>query len=209
MASTISAGTTSGTAIAIAGDTSGNLAFTTQAGTYTQTVPNATGTVMVSGNMPAFSAYLTTNPSLTAGTGIKVAFDNKTGGTGNAVQGFDTAGCYNNTGSTVTLNGITVPSYSFAPNVAGYYYFTVTLGIYYPTSGVYILNILRKNGGNIIVGEAAGSGGTAEVTCPCSGIIYMNGTSDYVNVFAQTGSSGCALDSGSNGVWSGYLVRAA
>lgn len=45
MPSTISAGTTAGTAIAIAGDTTGNLAFQTQAGVNTITVPNNTGTM--------------------------------------------------------------------------------------------------------------------------------------------------------------------
>jgi hypothetical protein len=50
MASTISAGTTSGTAIAIAGDTTGNLAFTTQAGANTITVPNSTGTLLTTGS---------------------------------------------------------------------------------------------------------------------------------------------------------------
>jgi hypothetical protein len=46
MASIISAGTTSGTALNISGDTSGNLAFQTQAGTNTITVPNVTGTLL-------------------------------------------------------------------------------------------------------------------------------------------------------------------
>ena len=47
MASTISAGTTAGTALNMTGDTTGNLAFTTQAGLYTQTMPNTTGTILV------------------------------------------------------------------------------------------------------------------------------------------------------------------
>jgi hypothetical protein len=47
MASIISAGTTSGTAIALSGDTTGDLAFTTQAGANTITVPNTTGTAVV------------------------------------------------------------------------------------------------------------------------------------------------------------------
>ena len=38
-----------------------------------------------------------------------------------STEGFDVGGCYNNTGSTVTLNGISTPSYSFAPNVSGKY----------------------------------------------------------------------------------------
>jgi len=50
MASTISAGTTSGTAIAITGDTTGNLAFQTSAGTYTQTMPNVTGNIVTTGD---------------------------------------------------------------------------------------------------------------------------------------------------------------
>ena len=197
--------------VAISGDTSGAVTLTVPStvGTQTATFPAATGTVMVSGNMPAFSASLSTNPTLTAGVNLTLPFANKTAGIGSGLQGFDTAGCFNNTNGTVTLNGISVPAYSFAPNVAGYYFFSVVVGIYYPSSGVYNLVIIRKNNVNSIVGEAAGSGGTAEVTCPCSGLIYMNGTSDYVTAIVQTGSSGCSVDSGSNGVWSGYLVRAA
>jgi hypothetical protein len=48
MASIISAGTTSGTALNLSGDTTGNLAFTTQAGANTITVPNETGTIITS-----------------------------------------------------------------------------------------------------------------------------------------------------------------
>jgi len=192
------------------GATSGSTTIQpTDAATVTATLPGATGTIMVSGNMPAFSASSSTNPTLTAGVNLTIPFANKTAGIGNGLQGFDTAGCFNNTNGTVTLNGISVPAYSFAPNVAGYYFFSVVVGIYYPSSGVYNLVIIRKNNVNSIVGEGAGSGGTAEVTCPCSGLIYMNGTSDYVTAIVQTGSSGCSVDSGSNGVWSGYLVRAA
>jgi hypothetical protein len=44
--STISAGNTTSTAVVIAGDTTGNLAFTTGAGTNTITVPNETGTII-------------------------------------------------------------------------------------------------------------------------------------------------------------------
>jgi hypothetical protein len=60
MASIISAGTTSGTAINISGDTTGNLAFTTQAGANTITVPNVTGTVVLanaSNNLQMNSGY--------------------------------------------------------------------------------------------------------------------------------------------------------
>jgi hypothetical protein len=61
MASTISAGTTSGTAIVVSGDTTGNLELKTQAGANTITVPNSTG------NMVLDSATQTlTNKSIVA-----------------------------------------------------------------------------------------------------------------------------------------------
>ena len=61
MASTISAGTTSGTAIVVSGDTTGNLELKTQAGANTITVPNSTG------NMVLDSATQTlTNKSIAA-----------------------------------------------------------------------------------------------------------------------------------------------
>jgi hypothetical protein len=44
--STIASGNTTSTAVVITGDTTGNLVFTTQAGTNTLTVPNVTGTLL-------------------------------------------------------------------------------------------------------------------------------------------------------------------
>jgi len=58
MASIISAGTTSGTAIAVSGDTTGDLAFTTQAGVNTITVPNVTGTLALTSNSQFCQAYV-------------------------------------------------------------------------------------------------------------------------------------------------------
>jgi hypothetical protein len=64
MASTISAGTTAGTAVAITGDTSGNLSLLTQNGANTITVPNGTGTMSVNGvssNIVAGTAVASTS----------------------------------------------------------------------------------------------------------------------------------------------------
>lgn len=51
MASIISAGTTSGTALNLSGDTTGNLQLQTQAGANTITVPNATGTMFTTADV--------------------------------------------------------------------------------------------------------------------------------------------------------------
>jgi hypothetical protein len=64
-------------------------------------------------NTPAFYAYNnTTQTGLSNDTDTKLQAN---------TEEYDIGGCYNNTGSTVTLNGISTPSYSFAPNVAGKY----------------------------------------------------------------------------------------
>lgn len=54
MASIISAGTTAGTALNVTPDTSGDLAFQTQAGANTITVPNATGTLATTAQLTRF-----------------------------------------------------------------------------------------------------------------------------------------------------------
>ena len=74
-------------------------------------------------NGPAFGAWLSANQSVTSTVGTTLACN---------TEEYDTGGCYNNTGSTVTLNGLSVPAYSFCPNVAGYY--TVNAG--YQLGGV-------------------------------------------------------------------------
>jgi hypothetical protein len=167
MASTISAGTTSGTAIAIAGDTTGNLAFQTSAGTYTQTMPNATGTIMVSGNMPAFSAYSTSNQSISQNVATKVAFQ---------ATEFDTANAFDKT-----------TNYRFQPLVAGYYQvngcFTFTTGqgttetilLFYKNGSFF------KNPVDTLSNNYAYSG---------SALIYLNGSTDYLELWAYSNNSG-------------------
>jgi hypothetical protein len=185
MASTISAGTTSGTAIAIAGDTTGNLAFTTQAGTYTQTVPNATGTVMVSGNMPAFSAYPSTTQAISGNTLTKIIFD---------TEEFDTN---NNFASS-----------RFTPTVAGYYMITNVIGLTGSTARIYTTiyknGALAKMGVDIVYGSSLGATVTA--------LIYCNGSTDYLEIYANPVSNSTTVNSGAgaNGTFfQGFLARAA
>ena len=80
--------------------------------TIDATSTGSTGTVMVSGNMPAFSAYQGTTQSVSASTPTNMTI---------SIKEFDTATAFNNTASTVTLNGLSVPAYAFMPPVAGYY----------------------------------------------------------------------------------------
>jgi hypothetical protein len=195
MASTISAGTTSGTAIAITGDTTGNLAFQTSAGTYTQTMPNATGTVMVSGNMPAFGAYLGSTQSISASTYTKVQFN---------TEEFDTASAYDN-----------ATNYRFTPLVAGYYQVNAVV----TGSGTAIGSILMylyKNGSAYKRGSNAAPNNTANGADSGSYIVYLNGSTDYIEIYGYiSGGTGTAFN-GSSGspvqqecTFSACLIRVA
>ena len=94
---------------------------------------------------------------------------------------FDVGGCYNATNSTVTLNGISTPSYSFAPNVAGKY----MVGASYRLTGgsvdsTYMSIRINKNGNEeIYVGIDQDGGYYPGIQI--HGLINMNGTSDYIS----------------------------
>ena len=183
---------------AVAGSTTINLPATSGTALVAPTaltVPNTTGTVMVSGNMPAFSAYQSSQQTISATTATKVQFQ---------TEEFDTAGCFNNTNSTVTLNGISTPAYAFAPNVAGYYQFT----FYYETNATqaYMYAYFAKNGSTIKRSSMGSNPGTG---CIATALVYMNGTSDYMEaaLFLATGTT---LNNALNTVYfQAAMVRAA
>jgi len=168
--------------LTILGDTSGSVVLQAPAvsGSTTINLPAASGTAMVSGNMPAASVYMAnTMNGVSSGVFTKVQFDTKV---------FDTATCFNNTGSTVTLNGLSVPSYSFCPNVAGYYQVTMNMDYYGVISGLNITQQIYKNGArhtnNYFYSSTISSGGT-EFPQTLGALIYLNGTGDYINGYLQ------------------------
>jgi len=117
----------------------------------------------VAGTGPAFSAYLSANQSMTQNVFTKVAID---------TEEFDTASCFNNTGSTV--GGI--PAYAFKPTVAGYYQVNATNYAYTTVTG--IVCYIYKNGTAI----KGGWGTTASAVA--SALIYMNGSTDYIESYS-------------------------
>jgi hypothetical protein len=195
MASTISAGTTSGTAIAIAGDTTGNLAFQTSAGTYTQTLPNATGTVMVSGNMPTFSVSgnNSTSQSVSANTTAKITFYTTAG----SEYYWDTASCWSSANN------------RFVPTVAGYYTFATNLGTAGWSSGNQFNLIIRKNGSTNrwVFGTSLSSSNDVYMNGSCT--LYMNGSTDYVEVYLfNNGGNTITVRNESERTWfTGSLLR--
>lgn len=179
--------------IVISGDTSGaiTLAAPAVSGTNTATLPAATGTVMVSGNMPAFGAYMSANQSLSSGN-TKIAFD---------TEAFDTNSNFN------TAN------YRFTPTVAGYYQIN---GCVYLSGTLMLYGSVRlfKNGSQYKVGSLIipTTGTQTDCFSNVSDVVYMNGSTDYLELYAYTSYSGSIVIVGGSTAltyFSGCLVRTA
>jgi len=136
-------------------------------------------------NGPAFSAYLAGgSQSITGGTETVAILDTKE---------FDTAGCFNNTGSTVTLNGLSVPAYAFCPNVAGYYQVSANLRYGATSTFSACVAYFSKNGGQYYRWFELTTGAwTTGWSTAGSMLMYFNGTGDYVQLTGSV-SGGTSL----------------
>jgi hypothetical protein len=190
--------------LVLAGATSGSTTIqATDAVTQTITLPNNTGTVLTTastfgGTGPSFS--VTPNGSgqtISAATTAKVtAF----GITGDAVTYYwDTASCWNNTNK------------RFIPNVAGYYYFNTGLAIASIGTGENLGLAFFKNGTGIRYTSYFNNGGSNDVYLNASCVIYMNGSTDYVEVyFSNNSGSNMDIRGEQYASWfTGFLARAA
>lgn len=110
-------------------------------------------------NAPAFSVYQSTpQTAISANTWTKLVFQ---------TEEFDTGGCFDN-----------VTNYRFTPTTAGYYQINAT---WTHANGTAVRTIisLYKNGVPYFQGNDS-TGNSAHV----SGLIYFNGSTDYVEAFA-------------------------
>ena len=176
--------------VVISGDTSGaiTLAAPAVSGTNTATLPAATGIVMVSGNMPAVSAYGNANYTQTSGVWTKLQANTKE---------FDTASCFNTS------------TYAFTPNVAGYYQITSQITLSAGTSCTLALTAIYKNGSSFKSGnDIRGTTGTT-FRLINSALIYMNGTTDYLEIYGRMDGVGTitSVCSSSDGYFQAVLVR--
>jgi len=186
--------------VVITGDTSGaiTLAAPATAGTNTITLPANTGTMLTTastfaGTGPAFSASKSTNQTITSSfTFTKVTFD---------TEDFDTNSNF--------------ASSTFTPTVAGYYIISCTLTFEALIAQNNIMHAaIYKNGVSYrqvygLYGPTNGMSISHRIGANGSAVIYCNGTTDYIEIYAyQTyGASGAQVNS--NAGFSGCLVRAA
>ena len=174
------------TAGAVGSTQLGNLTTLPVSGGYTATLPSATGTVMVSGNQPAFSASpISSGTNCATATWTKITYD---------TESFDTN---NNFASS-----------RFTPTVAGYYQISGNLRWANSITATTIGMALYKNGSAYCT-VLGSSSSTPLALCPTS-LMYMNGSTDYVEFYAyQNSGSTQATDYGSQYSFSGCLVRSA
>ncbi len=149
------------------------------------TVPSVTGTAMVSGNMPAFRATASTTTTLSANTWTKVNYATETWDTNNNFA-----------------------SSRFTPTVAGYYQINAAFGEGLSVSGMNFYIAIYKNGAAFNTMQYVTA--TAWYTnVPTSAMVYCNGTTDYIEIYAFTGSAYTNTASAFTNYFDGTLVRAA
>jgi len=185
MASIITATTTSG--LTQSADNSGVLQLASGTGNLV-TVPSVTGTAMVSGNMPAFSARASGNQSITTSTWTKVNLTN---------EQFDTN---NNFASS-----------RFTPTVAGYYQINGEVRIN-GTSMTLLGLAIYFNGAVVSTTAFPIPSSTNQYQIQVGSLIYFNGSTDYVELYGIAAATSPSFDDGGSGnvsKFNGSLVRAA
>jgi hypothetical protein len=150
----------------------------------------------VVGNGPAFRAVLSGNQTIPFNTYTKLTFNSEI---------FDTNNCYDST-----------TNYRFTPNVAGYYQVSLQIMVGGTASrDCLVYSLVYKNGSanpNSQGAFALTFGSGADNSVYSSGLIYMNGTTDYLESYMYqydytANSTMLAKLSGTN--FNACLVRAA
>ena len=139
----------------------------------------------VAGTGPAFSAYQSSGQTLSSNTWTKISFQ---------TEEFDTANCFDS-----------ASTYRFMPNVAGYYQISGGYSVATTASIMYLQ--YYKNGSGYKLTTNSGSAGLAG--CYGSILVYLNGTTDYVELYGYI-LTGQALSANSQATYfQAALVRAA
>lgn len=190
----IHTGNTTTTGFSVTSDTNGELVIKTggAGGTTAITIDNAQVATFANpliNDLPLFETFLTTTQNITSNQFTLLNFDNVNF---DSHSWFDTA------------------NYRYTPQMAGYYIFTAAYTMTPSTSASVKLVALYKNGvlaKYLEFTRYAAVAGTT--TASGSSILYMNGTTDYVDVYAYTlGTGTLAVSSAASQTYfQGYLLK--
>ena len=144
------------------------------------------------GNGPAFSAFRNTSAqTVTSGVATKVQLNG---------EDFDTDSAFD-----------PVTNYRFQPTVAGYYLVTGRMACSASTSGTVAGLLIYKNGSFLLNGQPyIPPSGSSSMTATLTGLVYLNGSTDYLELWANITGTGTITISNGTGITflQGALVRA-
>ena len=135
-------------------------------------------------NGPAFSAYATTNQSLSGLANTKVLFDTKE---------YDT--------------NTNFSSSRFTPTVAGYY--QLNAGVRPNNSNAEAAAFIYKNGSSYKSGQNVAISLGTQNEVAISTLVYANGSTDYFEVYVYLGSAGTSSGNSTSTWFNGCMVRGA
>ena len=142
----------------------------------------------VATNAPAFSAYRSTTQSISSATQTKIQFNG---------EQFDVNNCFDST-----------TNYRFTPNVAGYYQINSSMNSGASTSPTEVSLTIYKNGSVAYYGGYLAASSTIKSSPNVSALVYCNGTTDYIEIYAYIVASSAAIEGSSPyNTWiTGHLV---
>jgi hypothetical protein len=190
--------------IALSSDPSGTGTFTIASPNSntnrTLTLPDEAGTILTNGSplvlpkgVPAFSAYMGSNQTVTNVTFTKLQMNTEV---------FDTNNNYD-----------PVTNFRFTPTVAGYYSVIASCTLQSTTATHRVSAYIYRNGVSYKGGVNSAAGGLSFPLSEASTILYMNGSSDFVEAYVYidigSGTGTIFADNSSRSQFSGVLVGAA
>jgi len=172
--------------VAISGNASGTGTLTIASpntnSNYTLTLPTNTATLSING--PAFSATPATGQAITSGVFTKVNL---------GTENFDTNSNF--------------ASSRFTPTVAGYYQLNGSLYSVVTNTANYIWVEIYKNGTAYGYGSSAGPASTQDGVSVVSTLVYLNGSTDYVELYAYVTGTSPVIQANLATQFSGFLAR--
>lgn len=163
----------------------------------TLTLPDSSGTILTTAtagvpvNGPAFSAYSTNAQSINSGVTAKIQLNTEV---------FDTNSNFDNT-----------TNYRFTPTVAGYYQINGQIALNGSSVG-YARVMIFKNGTSYAEGNSGPNNTITGAESTVSSIVYMNGSTDYVEMYCYlyTGAGALSLQNSSQvNYFNGAMIRSA
>jgi hypothetical protein len=149
----------------------------------------------VAGNGPAFSVYCSIAQSIPSSTPTKVQLDTKE---------FDPNSSFD--ASIINTN------YWFKPVTAGYYQINWQVCYSIATASVRMYATLYKNGSPYKNGSEPTSSGSNNLAASGSSLVYMNGSTDYLQLYAFAAAASTLTTAGlisDSNYMNGFLARSA